>query len=253
MTIAAVMIRYFARFLIGIVLVQMPAKAEEMVPSNILQRVFNLRMGSETATGFTVELDKRQYLITAKHLISANASSKTIDIFHDNKWVTIEFTSIPVEPGSVDIAVLALNQQISGVLPVTLGIKGAFLSQSVFFVGFPFGLSINDHALNGGFPFPLVKHGVIAAFSNGTGEPFIVDGINNPGFSGGPVVTVENANNPNIIGVVSGYRFAPEPVFQQGQRIPDLSVQSNTGLLVAYETDYVVKAIEKNPIGYLLP
>jgi hypothetical protein len=67
------------------------------------------------------------------------------------------------------------------------------------------------------------------------------------------VVTVENVNNPNIIGVVSGYRVDVDPVFQQGQRIPDLSIQSNTGLLVAYETEYVVTAIEKNPIGYLIP
>ena len=56
----------------------------------------------------------------------------------------------------------------------------------------------------------------------------------------------------NIIGVVSGYRASVEAVFQQGQRTADLSVQSNTGLLVAFEIDYAIKAIQKNPIGYLL-
>jgi hypothetical protein len=223
-----------------------------MVSSNILQRVFNLRMGSQTGTGFAIEVDNRQYLITAKHVIGSSASSGTIEIFHDTNWVAGPYRLISVEPETVDIAVLALNQQLAGVLPVALGIKGAFLSQEVFFVGFPFGLSINGRAANSGYPLPLVKHGIIAGFSNGEGEPFIVDGINNPGFSGGPVAIAQNPQNPNIIGVVSGYRASVEAVFQQGQRTADLSVQSNTGLLVAFEIDYAIKAIQKNPIGYLL-
>jgi S1-C subfamily serine protease len=209
-------------------------------------------MGSEIATGFTVEIENRKYLITARHFINSMPLSSSVEIFRNNEWLPMEFKSITVDTPNVDIAVLALNQQISREAPVNLGSKDYALSQSVFFVGFPFGLSINDHALNGGSPFPLVKRGIIAGLSNGVGEPFIVDGINNPGFSGGPVVTVEDINNPKIIGVVSGYRFSPEPVFQQGQQSSDLSVKINTGLLIAYETDYALTAIEKNPIGYLL-
>jgi hypothetical protein len=224
-----------------------------MVPSNIITRVFNLRMGLETATGFNIEVDGRQYLITAKHLVASSPSSGEIEVFHDKNWIKMPFRLIPVEPNTVDIAVLALNQQLSGVLPISVGIKSAFLSQEVFFVGFPFGLSINGHAANRGFPLPLVKHGIIAAFSNGDGEPFLVDGINNPGFSGGPVVLGKTPSSPTIIGVVSGYKAAQESVFQQGQKSVDLSVQSNTGLLVAFEIDYAVKAIEKNPIGYPIP
>jgi len=189
-----------------------------VVPSNILQRVFNLRMGSQTATGFTVEVDGRQYLLTARHLIASSSPSGTIEIFYNNDWRGVQFRVIAVAPNTVDIAVLALDQQLSGTLPITLGFKGAFLSQEVFFVGFPFGLSIDGRSANGGFPLPLVKHGIIASFASGNGEPFLVDGINNPGFSGGPVIIGENPANPKIIGVVSGYRAAQESVFQQGQK-----------------------------------
>jgi len=224
----------------------------DMVPSNVLQRVFNLRMGAVSGTGFTIEVDNREYLITAKHVIGSSAPSGTIEIFHDNKWVSGPYRLIQVEPEAVDIAVLALDQQLGAVLPVTLGMKGAFLSETVFFVGFPYGLSIEGGVVNSGYPLPLVKHGIIAAFFNQEGRPFIIDVINNPGFSGGPVVIAQNPQNPNIIGVVSGYRASVEPVFQQGQKNPDLSVQTNTGLLIAFEIDYAVKAIQKNPIGYLL-
>jgi S1-C subfamily serine protease len=225
----------------------------DMVPSNILQRVFNLRMGSATGTGFTIEVDNRQYLITAKHVIGSSAPSGTIEIFHNNNWVSGTYRLIEVEPEAVDIAVLTLDQQLGAVLPVMLGgMKGAFLSQTVFFVGFPYGLSIEGGAANSGYPLPLVKHGIIAAFLSQEGRPFIIDGINNPGFSGGPVVIAQNPQNPDIIGVVSAYQAAVEPVFQQGQQHPDLSVRTNTGLLIGFDLDYAVKAIQKNPIGYLL-
>ena len=220
-----------------------------MVPSNILQRVFNLRMDSRIGTGFTIEVDNRQYLITAKHVVGSSAPSGMIEIFHDNAWVAGPYRIIPVEAEVVDIAVLALSQQLAGVLPVTLGFKGAFLSQSVFFIGFPFGLSIDGRAVNSGYPIPLVKHGILSAFFSQEGQPFIIDGINNPGFSGGPVVTAENPQKPNIIGVVSGYRTSTEPVFQGGQSNPDLSVRANTGLLIGFEIDYAIRAIQKNPIG----
>jgi hypothetical protein len=155
-----------------------------MVPSNIFQRVLHLRVGLQIATGFTIEVDERQYLVTAKHVVAGPSLAGGIDIFHDRDWITnIPYQAVIVEPAVVDIAVLALNQQISPLPPITLGIKGAFLSQQVFFVGFPFGLSINGRAVNNGFPLPLVKHGIIAAIAVGDGEPFLVDGINNPDFS----------------------------------------------------------------------
>ncbi len=221
-----------------------------MVPSNILQRVFTIRVGSKQATAFTIEVDDRQYLITARHIFSSS-SPTTIEILHDKKWVAVQVRSLLVEPPTVDIAVLALPQQLSGLMPVQpVGTKGSYLSQDVFFVGFPYGLSIEGHALNSGFPLPLVKHGIIAAFGNGRGEPFLVDGINNPGFSGGPVVRSEDPKNPTIIGVVSGYRAVHEAVYKEKTKTDNLTVQTNTGLLVAFGIEYAIEAIKRNPIGY---
>ena len=224
------------------------SSAAALVPSNILQRVFALRVGSEQATGFTIEVDDRQYLITAKHVVSSSPTA--IDILHNNKWVSLPITSLVVEPQGIDIAVLVLSQQLSSLLPIQIGMKDSYLSQEVFFVGFPYGLSIDGHALNAGFPLPLVKHGIIAAFGNGRGEPFLVDGINNPGFSGGPVVRSENPKNPTIIGVVSGYKAVRESVYKEKAKTDDLTVQANTGLLVAFDIEYAIEAIKKNPIGY---
>jgi S1-C subfamily serine protease len=218
-----------------------------MVPSNILTRVFSLRIGSQQGTCFTIEVDGRQYLITARHMVSK--APAVIEILRNEEWVKLPFHLISVEPDKVDIAVLALDKQLSSLLPIQLGIKGSFLSQEVFFVGFPYGLSIDGKLLNSGFPLPLVKHGIISAFENSPGEPFLVDGINNPGFSGSPVLIAGLPSNPTVIGVVSGYRFEEQAVFKQNQKT-GLNVQANTGLLIAYSIDYALDAIRKNPIGY---
>ena len=73
--------------------------------------------------------------------------------------------------------------------------------------------------------------------------------MNNPGFSGGPVTLGDSTTNPRIIGVVSGYRIDPKPVFQHEMQT-DFSVHDNSGLLVAFKIDYAVEAISKNPIGF---
>ena len=44
------------------------AHDNEIVNANILTRVLHLKIGEMTGTAFTVEVDGRQYLITAKHL-----------------------------------------------------------------------------------------------------------------------------------------------------------------------------------------
>ena len=220
-----------------------------LVSSNILQRVFKIKIGTEEGTCFAIEVDGRQYLITARHMLN-NSTSNTANIYHDRQWKSVSFNRIDVEPQTVDIVVLAPDQQIANAAPVQPnGSKGAILSQEVFFVGFPFGLSVDGKNLNSGYPLPFVKHGVIAAFGFNSGEPFIVDAINNPGFSGSPVIIPEPVNNPIIIGVVSGYRWSPETVYLQGQQTT-LSVQANTGLLIAFDLEYAINAIKKHPIGY---
>lgn len=220
-----------------------------MVTRDILTIVLRLRRGNEEATGFAIEVDGSQYIVTARHLFNAPQSPTLIDVFRHDSWVTYPVSFIHVATSTVDIAVLKINGQIFTTHPNTLGVAGAKLSQRVFFVGFPFGLSIDGLVLNNGFPLPLVKHGIIASMPQGDG-PFFVDGINNPGFSGGPVVLDDgNLSRPTIIGVVSGYRWAQEPVFHEGRQSPDLSVQSNTGLLVAFSVDHAVRAIKKDAAG----
>jgi hypothetical protein len=64
------------------------AREAGMVPSNILQRVFCLRVGQEQATGFTIEVDGRQYVVTCRHLLAKSPPLETIEVFHNDVWKT---------------------------------------------------------------------------------------------------------------------------------------------------------------------
>ena len=223
------------------------ATSQSMVPTNILLRVFCLKVGDDEASGFTIEVGPIQYLVTARHIAESLTSGKKLEVFRNEKWIRVDFRRIAVEPDAVDIAVFALKEELSSKLDVELaGAKNMYLSQPVFFVGFPYGLTIQGRDLNRGFPIPLVKHGIIAALPEGRGDPFLVDGINNPGFSGGPVVRINNPNKPPaIVGVISAYKASQEAIYD-GARKTELTTRANTGLLVAFSLTYALEAIEKD-------
>ena len=62
------------------------------------------------------------------------------------------------------------------------------LSQDVYFLGFPYDLTNDGGTINRNFPIPLIKKGILSAIQVGEVKTLLLDGHNNPGFSGGPVV-----------------------------------------------------------------
>ena len=78
----------------------------------------------------------------------------------------------------------------------------------------------------------------------------LLDGHNNPGFSGGPVIfsPYGQLQDVRVAGVISGYKFAWDKVFIQDTET-DLAVKYNTGIIIAYSIEYAVELIRANPIG----
>ncbi len=110
-----------------------------------------------------------------------------------------------------------------------------FLSQQIFFLGFPYGLHMEAAQANNGYPIPFVKTGIISSFSPVSDGSQIIycDGYNNPGFSGGPIVTIGQNHEVGIIGVVSAYRHNEDPVLLNGVDT-GLRYRANTGLVISY-------------------
>jgi S1-C subfamily serine protease len=221
-----------------------------LITANVIHRVFRIRYGQQAATAFAIDIDGRQYLITAKHVVAPINGKERLGIFANGAW-----TDLPVQlvghSTDADISVLATDRRLTpSDLPLEPTSAGLVYSQEVLFLGFPYDI-LSTYIFEGeGFPLPLVKKAIVSSFVNrGT---FLLDGHNNPGFSGGPVVFVRPGEKDlKVAAVISGYQAVNEPVFAGDQKAP-LVYRYNTGIIVAYSIDHAVTLIRSNPIGFKL-
>ncbi len=71
-----------------------------------------------------------------------------------------------------------------------------------------------------------------------------IDGFNNPGFSGGPIICWEFEKHAyRIIGVVHGYKYDTAKVMVNGQQM-DSNILTNSGILIGYSIKHAIEAIE---------
>jgi S1-C subfamily serine protease len=234
--------------LAALVMLTWPGHSFALVTSNVLTRLFMIKNGNDTGSAFTIERDGRQYLVTARHIVPNIKDDDSIELLKEGRWSSYTVKRITVDPPNADIAVLALPSPLPGTLPVTT--DGAMtLSEELYFLGFPYGLVIPGVVHESGFHLPLVKRGIVSAFGLEQGVSFLLlDGYNNPGFSGGPIVRGTPGDRPAIIGVVSGYRYADEPIQLKGKP-SDYLYRANTGIVIGIGIRHAVEAIDKRPIG----
>ena len=205
-------------------------------------------MGLETGTAFTIEEEGREYLVTARHIAHSLQGTSEIEVFKDRGWFPLQVTVIGHAPGEVDISVLAPAERLTPTrpLPLPASSKGLTYGQEAFFLGFPYG--IGDNFLREtGHPLPFVKRVTVSTLF---GRPYLLDGHNNPGFSGGPVVFCPPARREfQVAAVVSGYRWASAPVRDQEDKDTEFHLRENTGIVVAYDVNEAAALISANPLG----
>lgn len=235
-----------------------------MITTNALQRTFHIRCGGSTGTAFTIDVDRKQYLVTAAHMLS-NFVNDVIEIYHEDKWKTITCKLVgkgQYDPrtnnGEPDVAVLAPALQLSPTFPLPPTTSNLVLGQAIYFLGFPYGRAQHvQKELNRDFPLPLVKGGLLSAISTKDSGILLLDGHNNPGFSGGPVIFIPNGRQPSrseqfsVCGVISGYPTYREEVFDGAGNAMGF-IRNNPGMIVAYDIKFATGFIASNPIGFEL-
>ena len=218
------------------------------VTNNILQRTFRIRHGDETGTCFTVDIHNRRYLVTARHLVEEIRSRGAVDIQHDGKWVPIKVELVAHGEGLVDLSVLAPQTLFGAPHQLVVTTAHLHLAEEVYFLGFPYGLWFDAGELNAGFPMPLVKRAAVSAMYLESGL-LLLDGHNNPGFSGGPVVRRWNGSEQVVVGVVSGYRSETPYVFDGSGNPGPYRYIMNTGIVSVYDSRKLNELIAGNPVG----
>ena len=225
-----------------------------MITSNILQRTFKIQFEDSQATCFTIDHENRQYIVTARHLVGSIVDESNVKIMQGDAWKNLPVKLVGHTDGDVDISVLAADIQISPTHLLNLTLDGMGFGHDAYFLGFPYGLgSDTTLEINRNFPLPFVKKAIISQISFDEGM-IMLDGHNNPGFSGGPVVFYPENNRskgPSVAGVVAGYRHALEYVYpdQELKGSPIGYYKYNTGIVVVYDINHVLNLIRQNPIG----
>ena len=229
--------------------------------------------GVPSGTAFALDVQGRQYLITASHVIKFPAKSPgekgIIHIWRNDKWnpfkVKVVGRGDDNNPED-DIAVLAADVHLP--IPLTLSeesfdpsVVNMFLGQRVYFCGFPHGQYIKKDIIEG-HPLAMTKGAILSGIQTKSGTRperekglFILDGHNNEGFSGGPAVFQlgENQNvDFQVFGVVSGYQTEKVNVLHNGKPTEFIGI-GNTGLMACPSIMRAVDMIEKNSIGFEIP
>ena len=230
-------------------------------------------------TIFSIDVDEREYWITAKHIITGakhppygTVEAKTVvlqilpQIDASKDWIPVTFTVI--DPGrDVDIVALVPEQSLLGKIPIQsakVASAEVTFGGECEFVGFPFGSAWTAKFEKGEMlRMPFIKHCTISGQITSPQRIWVLDGINNVGFSGGPVV-FQTGPAQQIVAVISGFMTEPIEVKplseitppQRGatnnpsdEAHPKEAALANTGFFFAYDMTCAIDAIKKNPIG----
>ena len=230
--------------------------AQAQVPtSNVLFRILRIRVADVTGSAFTIEVDGRQYLITARHLLKGFGSEGEIELWTEGRWNKSRARAMYPRKEVVDIAALDLGRSLTVAFPLEPSSGGLILGQQVYFLGYPDGLGSSVSApLPPGFgEVPFLKSGIVSALDDRDPEASVLylDGQNNPGFSGGPVVFWHSPTASfRVAGVVRGYRNEALPVLKRkslgdpaAKAYDDLYTRANSGIVIGYDIVHIVNAI----------
>lgn len=226
-----------------------------MITANVYNRVFFIR-AADYGTAFVIDHNGKQYLVTARHLVDPD-SQKTIRFFLDRKWTDIEVELTGIGRGETDIAVFRANALLCQKdLILEPSSEDIVISQDVYFVGFPYKMWTDAGIAMNGRPCPFIKKGILStAFVGDDGVPrMYVDALNNPGFSGGPIVFQPPGKKDfRVAGVVSKFKIEFEQVIDPHGDHTEMTVAYNTGFLVGYDISKAIEIIDRNPNGLLIP
>jgi len=196
-------------------------------------------------TCFMISKGGNQYFVTASHLFKASDMSGDvipIDLLNQNQLETFNAKVYFHPDRNVDIAVFKLPKKITQGPGLSLDTTSLFPGMQVFFYGFPLSNMGTETPV---LKFPLVKSAIISGMGKFAGvNILLLDGHNNHGFSGGPVLVYDTTKKAMcIVGVISSYYFEPRNVSYKGDR---LSFDENSGIVICYWTRYIEEILEQN-------
>lgn len=212
----------------------------------VLGRTLRISHEAKAGTAFTIEANNVQYIVTAKHLFKKSnyPASAKIGIYENKHYVYYDVDiRYPANP-SIDIAVLKTTPytQLTPIYPTTFSSANITIGQDVYFLGFPYDYdSLLCNLPGDKYPLAFIKKACLSNYIQSLGV-FLLDGHNNPGFSGGPVCFKKAGSNTyNIAGVVASYRYEKQAIYDATDKESDMYVRANTGIVNVYDIKFALE------------
>jgi hypothetical protein len=179
-----------------------------LITANVFCRVLFVQVEDMLGTAFTIEVDGRQYLVTASHVATAGTGAGPLRVSNGEELAVVPVVDIAVATSDhIDVAVLAPAVQLTRTLPLPPTMDGLAWGQDVFFLGFPYGLQGEPRMMNEGRPLAFVKRAQFSGeFLEDGGRVMVLDGHNVKGMSGGPIVfKAGNDSRFRVAGIVQSF------------------------------------------------
>lgn len=175
--------------------------------SRDIQLCFNICYEKSSATAFLLGNGNRTVLVTAAHCISNAKEGDNMLIRGATGWQPHRINKIKFSEEGFDVCIFAVeNFLISENLEQPKN-PALFLGHPVIYVGFPHGL-VGNYPNQNGIPTGLAKTGFYSGMVEINGLILgLLDGVTNPGFSGGPIYGQTPEGEATVFAVMNGYRY----------------------------------------------
>ena len=190
------------------------------------------------ATCFKIFHGSKQYFVTAAHLFKPN--DKSGDIVPVRLLISGNLKDFDArvyfhKKRNIDVALIKLPDDVPQGKGISLDSIHLSFGSPVFFYGYPLS---NLGTQTPEIKFPIIKSAILSGVVKyGNVDVLVLDGHNNRGFSGGPVVAYDTGTKKtHLVGLVSGYLFEPRGVQIKEERF---SFDENSGIILCYGTSYI--------------
>jgi hypothetical protein len=219
-------------FLIIIIAINGNAQ-DEYSGTQVLSNTFWIKTNQGTLSAFAIDYNGKELLISALHGFSRNIASPSrvkLQININKIWKSFDAILYHLSDTSIDIAVLVLNESIQHQKPYDL-CGDVMIGQECRFYGFPYGRYFFTDA--GGQYMPFIKRALVSSVQSNVD---FLDGMNNPGFSGGPVIIKDvYSKQYKILGVISGYHPQSDSIVRKNKdTVEVIKYQENSGIIYCY-------------------
>ena len=122
--------------LVMVLTCERPSMADVVgLTSNVLKRVVRIIVGQASGTAFSLDVDGRHYLVTAKHVVATiKDAESTIQVCGDGGQCVDTPVSVLRCADPIDIAVLVPRKLLTATFVLPADSAGMVLGQDVFFV-----------------------------------------------------------------------------------------------------------------------